>query len=89
MPDEFMPNIKQHISPRLLTNPDYESLRVELLEEISKDYQFSMRKSIGNSLYECLYHVYCVCVLVDYILKDPAEMTRLKINSIPQPYPRK
>lgn len=48
MPEEFMPNIKQHISSRLLTNPDYESLRVELSEEVSQDYQFSMKKSIGN-----------------------------------------
>lgn len=49
MADGVMPNIKQHIPSRLLTNPDYESLRVELSEEISEDYQFSMRKSIGNN----------------------------------------
>ena len=48
MPDDFMPNIKQYIPQRLLSNPDYESLRVELSEEITKDYHFSMRKSIGT-----------------------------------------
>jgi len=26
---------------------------------------------------------------VDYVLKDPAELTRLKINSVPQPFPQK
>ena len=53
MPDDFMPNVKQYISQRLLTNPDYELLRVELSDEVTEDYQFSMRKSIGTAL-----HVY-------------------------------
>ena len=127
MPDDFMPNVKQYISQRLLTNPDYELLRVELSDEVTEDYQFSMRKSIGTSLHvysntvhayiaymhtyvhtymhayicTCILHAHTcihtyihmcilnVCFLVDYVLKDPAEMSRLKINSIPQPYPRK
>ena len=97
MPDDFMPNIKKQISSHLLSNPDYESLRVELSEEVGEEYQFSMRKSIGNyylfivefeNYFSSCLHSLCV-FLVDYILKDPAEMSRLKINSIPQPYPQK
>ncbi|XP_065898705.1 dynein axonemal heavy chain 3-like isoform X2 [Dysidea avara] len=72
MPGDFMPNVKRHIMPHLLSNPDYAPLRADLSEEVGEDYQFSMRKAI-----------------VDYVLKDPAELTRLKINSVPQPFPRK
>ena len=73
MPDDFMSNIKQYISQRLLTNPDYESLRVELSDEVSGDYQFSMRKSIGTSLhaYNACIHAYILhvysCMHVQYL----------------------
>lgn len=48
MHSDFMPNVNKRIMPHLLSNPDYEPLRADLSEEISEDYQFSMRKSIGK-----------------------------------------
>lgn len=46
MPSETVENIYLHLEPRLLQNPDWQSLRDDLLEEVQDSYQLSLQKAI-------------------------------------------
>ena len=46
MPPETVENIHHHLHPSLLQNPEWQSLREHLLEEVQESYQLSLQKSI-------------------------------------------
>jgi len=59
-------------------------------------------KPVSNMLADSVYYtivicwltlyiilLYCVCIVVDYILKDPNERQRLRILQIPRVYPQR
>ena len=49
MYDGVMDKVYSRVKPaELLRKPEYSELRTELAEEVSFDYQFSVRRSIGK-----------------------------------------
>ena len=55
MYDGVMDKVRSRVNPaELLKKPEYGELRARLAEEISEDYQFSVRRSIGTYV-----HVLC------------------------------
>ena len=46
LPSETVENIHHHLPPGLLQNPEWQSLRADLLEEVQENYQLSLQKAI-------------------------------------------
>ena len=80
---------------------DHVALVKNVLIEVHKDYEFSIRKAIGQckreNIAKCYHfiiellafvHMCGICFAVDYILKDPDERARVKVKWTPPSFPQ-